>query len=260
MIQYLNNLILPDRYILKNNSGRVFESIEAWVKYEKATMDKRRKRRYMKALPYITIINMDKYEYNNWISDDMTIALNHISKSAEKALLYFAVDFSKIVFEKFLFAHDEICLDFDMYYGGIRLDTSIPYTTKFKKLSRFIRYNGSPIRVVESYGSKTNNPKVPDFSYAYCCYILFVDDNKAYHIELTPMNNNGEFPIYCLKPYTKSYGYDNAYRVNYVNHGYQYSDIYIANSEDEAISLCKTGYSDSEDIVIEEVNKLDKYF
>ena len=225
-------------------------------------MDKRKKRRYAKTLPYIIIINtdMNKSEYNNWISDDISIALNHISKSAEKSLLYFAVDFSKIVFEKFLFAHDEICLDFDMYYGGIRLDTSIPYTTKFKRLSRAIRYDGSPIRIIESEGSRTNNPKIPDFSYSYCCYTLYIDGNRAYHIELTPMNNNGEFPIYCLKPYTKSYGYDNAYLVDYTKRGYQYRDIYIANNEDEAASLCKTRHIESGEVIITNISKPNKYF
>lgn len=145
MIQYIDKVIFPKKYILKSACGRRFNSIEEWVIFEKNKLKKYKyshKKRFKYYLPYLDIINIDPYIDQYKIYSRESIEIMSLNRKISRLL--FAKDLSSIVMQCF-YDNDEmkyswyayipdIVIDYDFVYGNVRLDTSLLYYTKIYQL------------------------------------------------------------------------------------------------------------------------------
>ena len=248
MIKYIDKLILPDKYILIDPSGKKFNNIFDWVRYKtRRPKDKHFKYKYKTKLPYLWIINLDTSRYLNIDAKNGSIehTIIHLSKNIDRAMLFFASDFSKIVFEKFINDDgDTHYLDFDLYYGLYTLDITKAYYTVYKDF--FKSKSNIPLRISSSLSMKYNKAFRTDFSYSYQCSYYTITENGYLSFGDANQNTMGEIPVYCLKEYAKRRpsSCKNLYRISYTKNGTNFlSELYEAYSEEDALNRFKKDFS-----------------
>lgn len=227
MIKYLDKIPFPDSYKILGNGVKKFNSIEDFVSYSRYRSQSRYgKRKYKRSYPYVRIINnsirinLDKYYSDNIELSDNDIDI--IISNSDYMDIYFSRDFTKIIFVHFWHGLDDSFLDPDLYYGGIRLDPYIPYSTDFAP-----SVNTPCVIWNEPYTIKFHKHQSHQFVLSYTLYNYIYRKNEfgysLYFHDICNKTTMGCAPIHSIKKYTNKRN-DNKYHRYRVSYKELYND------------------------------------
>ena len=239
-IKYLDIIPLPKSYKVYGNSGKIYKSINRFVKNEFQNRKNRyTKRKYKNKYPFVTIVNTSvRYDTSIYFNNSTIITKNDIEliiRNSKYINLYFSKDFSEVIFVSFSENDlDYSYLDPAIYFDNEYIELKVPYNTDFNGMDKNI--NCFAFDIPYTMKNLKSKDGIIIFAYIFHNYMLYeIGPGEIVFVTEAFTTDVGCAPVHAMKKNINIRKGKNRYMVTFINH--------ISNTISK-ISIC---YVDADD-------------